>query len=107
LSENSGAAASRCGDRPGRDAREPEEPAQDGVCGGASPTLKGRLGQTGYGTLPAEAVGRALGEIGYDGVMMLEVFHQPAVLRRLIDDRCAERLANILDIANARSPDRA
>ena len=58
-----------------------------------------------YGTLPAEAVGRALGEIGYDGVMMLEVFHQPAVLRRLIEDRCAERLAKILDIANARSPD--
>ncbi len=58
-----------------------------------------------YGTLPAEAVGRAIGEIGYDGVMMLEVFQKPAVLRRLIDEGCAERLAKILDIANAHSPD--
>jgi len=54
-----------------------------------------------YGTLPAEAVGRALSEIGYDGVMTLEVFYQPAVLRRLIEQGCAERLAKILEIANA------
>jgi len=55
-----------------------------------------------YGTIDADALARALHDVGYGGTFMMEVFYSADRLRRLIDEGAAERLARILRIANGR-----
>ncbi len=52
------------------------------------------------GTIDADALARAFGQIGYDGTFMMEVFYTADRLRRLIDEGTAERLARLIRIAN-------
>lgn len=55
-----------------------------------------------YGSLDTDALADALHDVGYAGTMMLEVFHTAERLRQMIDDGCAERLAQLVKRANGR-----
>ena len=52
------------------------------------------------GTIDADALARALHQVGFDQTFMLEVFQPIDRLRELIADGVAERLGRILRIAN-------
>jgi len=52
------------------------------------------------GTIDAEGLARAVHDVGYDGTFMLEVFYPAGRLRQLADEGAAERLAEIVRIAN-------
>lgn len=56
------------------------------------------------GTIDAPALGRAIHQTGYNSTMMLEVFHSVDQLKRLIDEGCAQQLAEIIHLANGRQP---
>ncbi len=56
-----------------------------------------------YGMLDNHAIARRLCKVGYRGTIMLEVFDSPERLRRLIDDGLADRLAEIIAIANGQT----
>jgi sugar phosphate isomerase/epimerase len=51
------------------------------------------------GTIDADALARALREVGYDGTFMLEVFYPADRLRRLLSEGIAERLSGLLQAA--------
>lgn len=51
----------------------------------------------GRGSLPWEAAGRALGEVSYNGVFMLEVFEKADDLRRLLNKDWRSRMSAILN----------
>lgn len=51
------------------------------------------------GSIDADALARALREVGYDGTFMLEVFHPVQRLRALLADGIADRLARLLRTA--------
>ncbi len=53
----------------------------------------------GYGSTDTPGLCRALGEIGYHGTMMLEVFYGLDRLRRIIDEGYASRLAEMFAAA--------
>jgi sugar phosphate isomerase/epimerase len=55
-----------------------------------------------HGTTNADALARALHEIGYDGTFLMEVFYKADRLRQLIDEGEGERLARLLAVANGR-----
>ncbi len=52
------------------------------------------------GTIDAEGLARAIHDVGYEGTFMLEVFYPAGRLRQLADEGAAERLAEIVRIAN-------
>lgn len=56
----------------------------------------------GQGTLDLPRLARKLHEIGYQGTVMLEVFHPVDTLKRLIDAGFGEKLAEFISIANGR-----
>ncbi|MGB2824699.1 MAG: sugar phosphate isomerase/epimerase family protein [Phycisphaerae bacterium] len=60
-----------------------------------------------YGALDCDALADALHDIGYDGTMMLEVFHSIDRLNEMIDDGAAERLARVMRRANGGAAGRA
>lgn len=55
-----------------------------------------------YGKLDSLAVARCLHDIGYSGTLMLEVFYSVEQLRQLMNEGCAQRLKDLLAIANGR-----
>ena len=55
----------------------------------------------GYGTMDTRAFARSLAMARYDGTLMLEVFYPVDRLQQVIAEGCAEKLAEILRIANS------
>ena len=53
-----------------------------------------------YGTMDIDAMARALCEVNYQGTLMLEVFCPIEELEAMIDNGCADRLADMLAVAN-------
>ena len=56
-----------------------------------------------YGTINADGLARALRQIHYDGTFMLEVFYSAERLRQLADEGAADRLSQIVQIANGQA----
>ncbi len=56
-----------------------------------------------HGTLDVQAVARTLREIGYDGTIMLEVFYSTEQLNELAEAGFADKLKQMLAIANGQS----
>lgn len=55
------------------------------------------------GHIDAQAMARAMREVGYAGTMMIEIFHDEDRLRKLIADGTAKKLAGLIDLASGKA----